>query len=465
MSIPFSAAEAARWCEGQLVSGTADTRFVGVSTDTRADLAGCLFVAIRGPNHDAHSYLAQAIHGGASGLLVERADAVPTGSHVAVVQVDDTTRGLGRLAAHHRASFAGPVVAITGSNGKTTTKEMCAAILELAGPCLRNRGNLNNAYGLPLTLLEREAEHRTVVVEIGMNHRGEIAPLAAIARPTVGVITNVGTAHIEHLQSQDEIALEKGDLVAALGPDGVAVLNGDDERALAQGARSPAPVRSFGLGPGLDVRAENVKASDQGFDFRLVAPEGAVLVHVRGLGEPTVSNSLAAAAAALAAGASLDEVAEGLGGYQNIGGRMQRVALRRDLVVIDDTYNANPQSMTVALESLARLRGDGRAFAVLGDMGELGDRSDAAHREAGALAARLDVDHLFALGEQAGLVSEGAREAGLPAGRVHVLGSPEEAVAALAPLLDGPAWVLVKGSRAMRMERVVAGLGRAVEEG
>ena len=188
---PFTMGDVASWTGARLLGGAPECVLRGVSTDTRAVLPGALFVAIHGPRHDAHSFLDAAVAGGAAGLLLERAEAVPTGSALPVAVVADTTAGLGALAAGHRRRFHGPVIAITGSNGKTTTKEMLAAILSVAGPCLKNRGNLNNQFGLPLTLLEREAEHRALVVEIGMNHRGEIAPLAAIAAPTVGVITNV----------------------------------------------------------------------------------------------------------------------------------------------------------------------------------------------------------------------------------------------------------------------------------
>jgi UDP-N-acetylmuramoyl-tripeptide--D-alanyl-D-alanine ligase len=216
VTIPFSVAELLVWTGGPLLSGKLETHFANVSIDTRT-LKGssALFVAIRGPNHDAHRFLKQATASGAAGLLVEKGCVLPADlpDALPVVGVEDSTRGLGSLAAGHRRHFDGPVVAITGSNGKTTTKEMCAEIMSLTGPCLKNQGNLNNAYGLPLTLLQREADHRSLVVELGMNHRGEIAPLAKISQPSVGVITNVGTAHVEFLGSRDEIAREKGDLM------------------------------------------------------------------------------------------------------------------------------------------------------------------------------------------------------------------------------------------------------------
>jgi len=465
VSAPFQARDAVAWSGGTLLRGDPDTRFDAVSIDTRTLGPGALFVAIAGPHHDGHDYLAQAASAGAAGLVVHADRALPGGipTDLPVLGVDDGTRALGALASGHRAGFAGPLVAITGSNGKTSTKEMCAAILGVGAPCLCNEGNLNNEYGLPLTLLRRDAAHRSLVVELGMNHRGEIARLAEIARPTVGILTNVGTAHIEHLGSQDEIALEKGDLVAALTEEGSAVLNADDPRALAQGERTPARVVRFGRGPGADVRPEGLRAANGRFAFDLCAAQGRVAVEVAGLAETAVANALAAAAAALAAGASLDDVAEGLARYRPVRGRLVPIALPGGGLLVDDTYNANPQSMEVALRILARLVAEAsakaaRGIAVLGDMGELGESSGCAHRSTGRLAATLGIHHLFAVGERAGEVAEGAVAAGMDPARVHTSRDAGETGAELESMLRPGDHVLVKGSRAMRMERIVARL-------
>jgi UDP-N-acetylmuramoyl-tripeptide--D-alanyl-D-alanine ligase len=324
-----------------------------------------------------------------------------------------STRALGALASGHRAEYTGPVVAITGSNGKTTTKEMCAAIFSVAAPCLKNQGNLNNEFGLPLTLLQRDAVHRSVVVELGMNHRGEIANLAAIARPTVSVITNIGTAHIEFLGSREAIALEKGDLVAQLDVNGVAVLNADDPLALEQGERTRARRLGFGCRADADVHPENVRIrAGTGSSFELCTPEGRIDVEVAGLGETTILNALAASAAALAAGAPLADVPTGLARYQPVAGRLETLALPEGGVLINDSYNANPQSMEIALRILADTESAGyraagvigngvQRIAVLGDMGELGAMGSEAHRQTGRLTARLGIDQLFALGELA----------------------------------------------------------------
>jgi UDP-N-acetylmuramoyl-tripeptide--D-alanyl-D-alanine ligase len=383
------------------------------------------------------------------------ASGAPTPDAV-VIAVDDTTRALGALASGHRSGFAGPVVAITGSNGKTTTKEMCHAILSVAGPTLKNRGNLNNEFGLPLTLLSREPEHRAAVVELGMNHRGEIARLTAIARPDVGVVTNVGTAHIEFLGTRENIALEKGDLPAGLDADGVAVLNADDPRVEAQAQRVVARIVRFGHARHADVRPGDVRFEPEGaFSFSLRTPAGEVDVRVPGLADTTVVNALAAAAAAEAAGASLAEIAEGLARFDGVPGRMRCRRLATGAHVIDDTYNANPQSLRSALESVARLKGKGRAIVVIGDMGELGAEADAAHREAGRVAATLGTDRLYAIGERAKAVVQGARDAGMEPANARVGADHAAVAAAVAAELRPEDWVLVKGSRAMRMEQVV----------
>ena len=461
MTEPFDANDARRWTGGELLHGDPTARFDAVSIDSRRIGPGGLFVAIAGARFDAHDFLGDVAAAGAAGCVVRVGRRTPEGLPVAI-GVDDTTRALGALAAGHRERHRGPLVGITGSNGKTTTKEMCAAILGVAGPCLHNEGNLNNEFGLPLTLLRRDASHRSVVVELGMNHRGEIARLAAIARPGVGVITNVGTAHIEHLGSREEIALEKGDLIAALAEDGIAVLNADDPLVAAQAVRTRAKVLRYGLSEIADVRAENLATGADGrYRFTLRTPEGQVEISVAGLGETTVVNALAAAAGALAAGAPLSDVPVGLAAYHPVAGRLQPIPLPGGGLLIDDSYNANPQSMEVALRTLARGEVTGRRIAVLGDMGELGEHGDEAHEGVGSLAARLGIDRLFALGEHAGEVVHAARAAGMDGGALHAGRDWEETAQRVADALGAGDRVLVKGSRSMRMERIVARLREA----
>jgi UDP-N-acetylmuramoyl-tripeptide--D-alanyl-D-alanine ligase len=458
MTVSFSVQDALRWTGGALLSGNAEAVLSGAAIDSRTIERGELFVAIVGPNHDGHRFIEGAVDRGAAGLLVEGGRTQPEAlaAPIPVIGVADTTAALGALAAGHRSEFRGAVVAITGSNGKTTTKEMCAAILSVSGPCHRTPGNLNNQYGLPLTLLSRGKRDLSLVVELGMNHRGEIAQLVEIARPTVGVITNIGSAHIEYLGSREEIALEKGDLVALLPADGTAVLNADDPLVAAQSKRTRARVISFGTGEDADVRTESVaKLDDRGYALKLMTPAGGVSVEVSGLGPTTIANALAAAAAAVAAGASLTDIATGLSDYRPIKGRLERRELPGQIVLIDDTYNANPQSTEAALRLLAELKGVHRGVAVLGDMGELGETTEGAHREAGRLAATLGIDVLIALGDCAEIVASGALASGMNRDCVVVATDHADAGARASAALHERDTVLVKGSRSMRMERVV----------
>ncbi|MGE4606373.1 MAG: UDP-N-acetylmuramoyl-tripeptide--D-alanyl-D-alanine ligase, partial [Myxococcota bacterium] len=392
MTVPFDIADLVRWTSGSLSRGSPDTMLRGVSIDSRSVESGELFIAIVGPNHDGHRFCGMARERGAACLLVERGreGSLDSQGGVAIVSVDETTCALGALGAAHRASFSGPVVAITGSNGKTTTKEMCASILSVAAPCHRTPGNLNNQFGLPLTLLSRDEHDCTMVVELGMNHRGEIAELVRLARPSVALITNVGTAHIEHLGSREEIAMEKGDIVATLPSEATAVLNADDAEVMSQAERTAARILTFGTGGDADVRAVRVgELAGGGYTFELVTPSGSTDAEVKGLGHTALVNALAASAAALSAGASLRAIAAGLANHEPIDGRLQQRELAGDILLVDDTYNANPQSTEAALRMLAARKGTQRALAVLGDMSELGEASEAAHRYTGTLAAKL----------------------------------------------------------------------------
>ncbi len=467
MSASLAIRDVATWTGGAIVAGPGTGTCSGVTIDSRTVAAGVLFVAIRGPRHDAHDFLASAARDGASALLVEReafarrGDAGELPPTVTVIAVDDTTRALSALAAGHRRRFAGPLVAITGSNGKTTTKEMCAAILSMRAPCLKTEGNLNNQFGVPLTLLRLDSDHRAAVVEIGMNHAGEIAPLAAVAAPTIGLLTNVGTAHIEYLGSQDAIATEKGALFEALGPQAIAVANIDDARVVTQLTRTRAQQLGFGRGAKADVRAEaETPLPDGGVAFDLVTPSGRAPIRVHAVGTVLVINALAAAAGALAAGASLEAIVAGLGNYRAPAGRMERISLPDGVVVLNDSYNANPQSMEVALRSLAELKGARRGLAVLGDMGELGPIACEAHRATGQLAAGLGIELLFALGEFADEVVAGALAAGLRPECITASRDAAELIPRLRATLRADDWVLIKGSRSMRMERIVQALAQ-----
>ena len=467
MSLSASAADICRWTDGELIQGNASQSFDATVIDSREVRPGSLFVAIVGPNHDAHRFVAQVLEEGAAGVIVSTDPAAipspdePASSTGFVVRVSDTTRALADLAHGHRQSFRGPLIGITGSNGKTTTKDLCADILQGVATTLATRGNLNNNFGVPLTLLRRSESSEYAIIEMGMNHRGEIATLTKIAEPNIGILTNVGTAHIEFLGSREAIAEEKGDLLASLPANGTAVVGRDDPLAFAQAKRSAARVLSFGRDPNADLCASKICAHNDGtFSFRLESPFGRDELRVTGLAETIVENALAAAGGAFAAGASMTAVATGLANHRGVPGRMQPRSLPNDVLVIDDSYNANPQSMQIALDTLGRLETSGRRFAVLGDMGELGDEGVTAHRDAGRLAGSLGLDGLFLIGSMAEHVAAGAADAGLRKARIHLEEDHDALARKLGEIISKGDLILVKGSRAARMERII----EAIEE-
>ncbi|MFO1410778.1 MAG: UDP-N-acetylmuramoyl-tripeptide--D-alanyl-D-alanine ligase [Steroidobacteraceae bacterium] len=428
----------------------ADADFAEVVIDSRRVGRGDLFVALPGSRADGHDFVAAAAAAGAAGALVARRVDAP----LAQVVVPDVEAALGAAARAWRAAYAGTVLAVAGSNGKTTTKEMLAAILAQAGTTLATRGNLNNQLGVPLTLLRLAPEQRYAVIEIGANHPGEVAALAALARPRIGIVTNAGAEHLEGFGSIEGVARAEGELFAALPPEGVAIVNADDAYAALWRGMTPARVSGFGLAPRADVRAEALRfdVDARGFvaRFELVAPAGRRAVELALGGRHNVQNALGAAAAALAAGASLDHVVAGLAGVRAVSGRLQFRLTRAGAWLIDDSYNANPSSVRAAIDVLAEL--GGRAWLVLGDMGELGEFAAGSHRDAGRYARARGVERLYAHGPLAALA---AREFGSGA---QCFEAAEPLVRALQADLQPDVRLLVKGSRLNRLERVVAAL-------
>ncbi len=448
----WSLSQIAAAVNGRLVG--ADVTVEGVSTDTRAIAKGALFIALAGERFDAHDFLDQAMAAGAGALLVADAGKLPAG--VSAVVVDDTRLALGRLAAAWRARFALPVIAVTGSNGKTTTKEMIAAILKVAhgAAVLSTRGNLNNDIGLPLTLLGLSAAHRAAVIEMGMNHPGEIAYLAPIGAPTVALVTNAQRAHLEGMGDLDEVAREKGAIFSGLPAEGVAVINADDSYAgYWRGVAAGRPVRSFAIDGAADVVG---KVRQHGLEtaIDLSAPEGEVHIALRIPGRHNAGNAVAAAAACLAAGVPLAAVAAGLESFSGVKGRLQRRAGKLGAEILDDTYNANPDSVRAGIDVLASTIG--RKLLILGDMGEIGEACAQYHDEIGGYAKSQGVDLLFALGDATKAAvrnfGDGARHF------CHV----DKLIAAADKELGPDTTVLVKGSRFMKMERVADAL--AAEE-
>ena len=452
----FSLAEIASATGGRLV-GDPEGYCRRVVIDSRLVAPGDLFVAIIGERHDGHDFIPQAAAAGARAFVASRPMEVPAG--LSAVFVGDTVAALGAIARHHRRRFDLPVVAVTGSTGKTTTKEMIAAIGGVRRRVARTEGNLNNEIGLPLTLLSLSPGDELLVVEMGMRGPGQIAALAAIAEPQVGVVTNIGLTHLELLGSQEAITAAKGELVAALPASGTAVLNADDPRCLSLARKTRARVLRFGLGEGAEVRAVDLAGDPEGSSFTLRAPEGVafpVRLSVPGLHQ--VRNALAAAAAALAVGCGPEEIRAGLAGFGLRRGRGAAVEATGGWTVIDDTYNANPASMEAALAVLAARSPRGRRIAVLGDMLELGPASGEAHRAVGHLAARAGVALLLTFGREARGIGLGAVSAGLPPDAVRHYENKEELLADLRETLRPGDLVLVKGSRGMRMEEIVSGL-------
>lgn len=443
----------AQWAEGRLVSGDPAGTATTVCTDSRALKAGDFFVTLRGENFDGHAFVAEAAKRGAAGAMVEKTPAeMPPG--FAVVQVGDALRGLQQLAANYRRSLSLQVIGLTGSNGKTSTKDLTAAVLGENFQVTKTDGNLNNHIGVPLTLLRARGSDQVGVFEMGMNHAGEIAPLAAMAAPEVGIITNIGMAHIEFLGSREAIAQEKGMLAEALPPSGTLILNSEDEFSESIAARTKADVVLAGIDKG-EVFASDLRTSASGTKFKINADGRSAEAELSVVGRHMVSNAMLAVAAGRVFGLSLEECAAGLTKLRLTKGRLEQKMIR-GIQVIDDTYNANPDSMAAALRTLAGMPAVGRRIAVLGRMGELGHESERGHRLVGEVAAQSHLDSVIGVGEEAQWITDAAWRGGVE--KVVRVDSTEEATKVLRELARAGDLVLVKGSRSARMERIVEGL-------
>jgi UDP-N-acetylmuramoyl-tripeptide--D-alanyl-D-alanine ligase len=428
----------------------ADRAFDGISTDTRRLTQGELFFALSGPNYDGADFVGKALGAGAAGAVVGSL----VGEDIAQISVDDTRAALGRLARSWRESHELTVVGVTGSNGKTTLKELIAACLSSVAPTLATEGNLNNEIGVPLMLSRIDESHRYAVLEMGANHRGEIAYLTSLARPDIVVITNAGAAHLEGFGSVQGVAEGKGEILQGKPRPHVAVLNADDAyfdywRSLAGGSR----IRSFGVSEQADVRGGDVVVDKGVTRFVLRVGDAAVPVSLPLAGVHNVRNACAAAAIATELGVRLDDIAVALESVHPVGGRLEPIAGVKGAALYDDSYNANPVSVRAAAEFLVSL--PGQSWLVLGDMLELGHDEQKIHREVGESARRIGVERLFATGELCRHTSEGFGDG------AAWFATTDELAAAVAGQLSSDVNVLVKGSRAMRMERVVDALRAA----
>ncbi len=430
-----------------------DTEYTSVGSDSRAVIPGMLFVALPGERFDGHDYVREVLAQGAAGALVTAAWAAANPG-LPLVGVADTRLALGQLAAHWRSRFHLPLLGITGSNGKTTVKEMCAAIVRAhcgQHAVLATSGNLNNDIGLPLTLLKLRSTHHAAVIEMGMNHPGEIAYLTRLARPTIALVNNAQRAHLAGLGSVAAIARAKGEIFEGLGEDGIAVINADDPHAnLWREINLGRRISTFGFTADADVRGSWQPSHENrglGGILTLETPRGKATLELPLPGMHNAYNALAAAATCLAAGVPLAPVVRGLSNYGGTTGRLQQRSGYNGALVIDDSYNANPDSMRAAIDVLATL--PGRRILVMGDMGEVGETAGQMHDEIGGYAKSQGIDQLFALGEKSI-----AAVHNFDGGGRH-FSSVEALVANLKPLMDKDTTVLIKGSRFMRMERVV----------
>ena len=453
----LTAAAVARVTGGEVLQrGTAAA---GVTTDTRGDCVDRLFVALRGPNHDGHAFLAAAAAAGVAGLLVDRApnelsprSATARAASPFVVRVADTGKALLDLAAEHRRRHAAKVLGVTGSCGKTSTKEWLGAVLAAAMPTVRSPGSFNNQIGVPLTLFAIEPGTRAAVVEIGTNAPGEIAQLTAVARPDVGIVTCVAPAHLAGLGSLEGVAREKSALPQGLPEDGLCILNGDDAACRAMASMTRAKVQFTSVSRVADWFATDVRFHALGTTFLL---QGKRPVTLPRLGTHNVYNALAVIAAATHLGVAEEDVLQSLAAVPSAARRLEPKSAG-GVTVFDDTYNMNPKSAAVALQALAGLSGGGRRIAVFGEMLELGEQSEALHRELGAEVARTGQDVLVCIGDGgARFIAEGALAAGMPVAAVHRVADPEAALPVLRGMVRAGDRVLCKASRRVALDRLV----------
>ncbi len=445
-----------RWALGEIASvlcieaprGQAQLYIGSVVTDSRHIMPGCLFVALKGPKFDGHDFVERALELGAAAAMVE----TPIACDLPQLVCPDTRLALGLLAGAHRQAWQGPVVAVTGNSGKTTVKEMCAALLAPLGEVLATQGNLNNDFGAPLTLLRLQPNHQVAVIELGANHLGEIAWTAPLANPDVAIITNVTGAHVGEFGGMGQIAQAKSELLAGLGDQGTAIVNRDDVYYAFWAARAaPRSVVSFGFHPQAEVSASALSCDPQGRYAFTLMHHGRALGRVRLplLGKHNVSNALAAAAAALTLGVSDAQIVARLEALTALTGRLTVVPGVRGLTLLDDTYNANPGAVKAALDTLASCPAP--RWCALGAMGELGDDSAMLHAEVGRYAAELGIDEFFTLGDAARAASEAF-------GRGLHFNDHEALTRHVTNTLPPDTTLLVKGSRSAGMENVVNAL-------
>ena len=452
---PLSISKIAELAAAKLESGDGKASVERISTDSRTIKKGELFVALRGENFDGHKFVEDVAKTGAAGAIVDLkwSGKIPKG--FAIIRADDTLLAYQNLAANYRKSLPLKVLAITGSNGKTSTKDFAASVLGRKFRVTKTQGNFNNHVGLPRTILDAISDDQIAVWEIGMNHPGEVGPLAKIAAPDAAIITNIGVAHIEFMGSREAIALEKGALAEAVGRDGTVVLNADDSFSEGIAKRTRARVVFAGIENGL-LRATDIEQTSEGSEFTILEDAHRCRAQLSVPGLHMVQNALLATAAGRAFGVPLEECAMGLATAPLTKARLQIKEIN-GVQFLDDSYNANPDSMKAALRTLVELPADGKRIAVLGEMRELGAESQRGHEEVGEAAAELGIDQLIGIGEMGAMIAHAADRAGLA--KSNAVGSTSEAAELLIDVAEPGDLILIKGSRLARTEEVIEQFG------
>ena len=444
---------------GTLASGGTDTLFKVVSTDSRQISRGSLFIPLIGEKFDGHDFIAAAVKNGASGFLVEKGSENKIREKfpdTTIIRVDDTLKALGDIAHFWRKKFRVLVVAITGSSGKTTTKEMLAGIAGLTKKIIKAQGNYNNLIGLPMTVLNINAQHELAILEMGTNTRGEIRRLTEIAEPDIGLITNIGPAHLEGFKSVETVREEKLDLFRNMPDAGVAIINLDDERLLVTDKDWRGKRVTFGFRRDADVSAEDTETKGMngvGFTIRMGSFRQGITLSTAG--NHNVYNALAAAASSWALGIDFPTICQGLTAFQPISGRMEIHRLTNGAFIINDTYNANPASFGEALKTLRDLKGNQKSTVIMGDMLELGDQAEALHEGIGSLMADTGVDTIYLRGRLSPATAAGALKRKMSKGQIVFFETPDEIIDRLASHVKKGDWILVKGSRQTRMEQAL----------
>jgi UDP-N-acetylmuramoyl-tripeptide--D-alanyl-D-alanine ligase len=448
---------------GRQICGSPDKLMAGLSTDSRRMVPGHVFLALKGERYDGHSFLAEAVDAGAGGIIVESDTTIPkelSTNRLVVITVSSTLKALGDLAMWWRRQWAGKVIAITGSNGKSTTKEMAASILSLKTNTTKSPGNFNNLIGLPLTILSLEEDHKMAVLEMGMNRPGEIARLTQIAEPDIGLITNVASAHLEGLGDLNGVIKAKGELLREMSQESTAILNGDDESTVRLASTFQGPIITFGLGKMNQVRAENIKkigACAQAFNIYMNSERIQAKINLPGI--HNVFNALSGAAIALCSSVSKELIVQGLEDFRPLKGRFQIIDLDGGIRIIDDTYNSNPSSLKAALLTINELLEKKHALVVgLGEMMELGKEASRYHFDAGQLMAGMGVRSLVVLGEHGRQVIEGACKGGMDISQTYLAANHGEMIDAIKANIREGDIVLLKGSRKAALDVVVEGI-------